>query len=195
MLDGVFECRNHFFDVRWQLATTLDVGPQRNGRGQNYGAVQRNRIEIVVEIGPPTAMKGITRPAHSRPTVPPVTGPSDVRTPLVGEKHVCAAIKALCLTLQPTGARSQRRQIRIVGDDYKHVDVFRIGLGCYDRTQHGNSTDTGNLSDGRNESAQRVEQLLTVALGGAVHRRFNPAAEPRWAAPTLRSNAPDRAFF
>jgi hypothetical protein len=55
MLDGVFECRNHFFDVRRQLATTLDLGPQRDRRGQNQGAVQRNGIEIVVEVWPPTA--------------------------------------------------------------------------------------------------------------------------------------------
>ena len=90
MLDGVFECRNHFFDVRRQLATTLDLWPQRDRRGQNQGAVQRNGIEIVVEIWPPTAMKGITRLPHSRPTVPPAARSADVRTPLVGEKHVSA---------------------------------------------------------------------------------------------------------
>jgi hypothetical protein len=195
MLDGVFECRSHFFDVRRQLSMTLEVWPQRDRRRPNHGAVQRNRIEIVVEIWPPTAMKRITRPPHSRPTVPPVAGPSDIRTPLVGEKHVCAAIEALCLTLQPPCAHGQRRQVGIVGDDYKHVDVFRIGLGRHDRTQHGDSTDTGNLSGGRNEFEQCGEQLLTMTIGRVVHRRFNPAAESRWAVPTLRSSEPDRAFF
>jgi hypothetical protein len=179
MLDGVFECRNHFFDVRRQLATTLDLWPQRDRRGQNQGAVQRNGIEIVVEIWPPTAMKGITRPPHARPTVPPVARPADVRTPFVGEKHVSPAIEALCLALQPPCARGQRCQIGIVGNDHEHIDIFRIGLGRDDRAQHGNSTDTGNLSDSRNESAQRVEELLTVTLGWLVHRRFNPAVEPR----------------
>jgi hypothetical protein len=179
MLDGVFECRNHFFDVRRQLATTLDLWPQRNRRRQNQGTVQRNGIEIVVEIGPSTAMKGITRPPHSRPTVPPVARAPDVRTPLVGEKHVGSAIEALCLALQPPCACGQPCQIGIVGDDHKHIDIFRIWLGRHDRTQHGNSTDAGNLSDSRNESAQRVEQLLTVTLGSLVHRRFNPAVEPR----------------
>jgi hypothetical protein len=179
MLDGVFECGNHFFDVRRQLAMTLDVGPQRDQRSQNQGAVQRNRIEIVVEVLPPTTMKRITRPPHSRPTVPPVARPTDVRTPLVGEKHVSPAIEALCLALQPACARGQRCKIGIVGNDHEHIDVFRIKLSRDDRAQHGNSTDTGNLSDSRNESAQRVEQLLTVTLGWLVHRRLNPAVEPR----------------
>jgi hypothetical protein len=48
MLDGVFECRNHFFDVRRQLATTLDLWPQSDRRGQNRGAVQRNGIQMYV---------------------------------------------------------------------------------------------------------------------------------------------------
>jgi hypothetical protein len=102
--------------------------------------------------------------------------PSDVRAPLVGEEHVCATIEALCLTLQPSCARGQRRQISIVGNDHKYVDVFGIRLGRHDRAQQGNSTDTGNLSSRHNESAQGVEQLLTVARC-IVHRRFNPVAE------------------
>jgi hypothetical protein len=32
MLDGVFQCRNHFLDIRRQLATTLDPWPQRDWR-------------------------------------------------------------------------------------------------------------------------------------------------------------------
>lgn len=37
--------------------------------------------------------------------------------------------------------------------------------------QDGNSPNARNLSDGHHESAQPVEQLLTVTLGGDVHRR------------------------
>jgi hypothetical protein len=59
-------------------------------------------------------MKGITRPPHSRPTVPPVARPSDVRTPLVDEKHVSPAIEALCLALQPPCTRGQRCQYRVI---------------------------------------------------------------------------------
>jgi len=179
MLDGVFECRNHFFDVRRQSATTLDLRPQRDRREQNQGAVQRNGIEIVVEIWPPTAMKSITRPPHSRPTVPPVARPADVRTPLVGEKHVSPAIEALCLALQPPCARGQHCQVGVVSDDHKGIDILRIWFGRHDRAQQGNSTDTGNLPGSRNESSQRVEQLLTVTLGRLVHRPFNSAVEPR----------------
>ena len=71
---------------------------------------------------------------------------------------------ALCVTLQAPCAPGQRRQIGIVGNDHKHVDIFRIQFGRHDRAQNGNSPDTGNLSDSRNESAQCVEQLLTVTL-------------------------------
>jgi hypothetical protein len=138
MLDGVFECRNYFFDIRRQLATTLDLWPQRDRRGQNQGAVQRYGIEIVVEIWPPTAMKGIARPPHARPTVSPVARPADVRTPLVREKHVRPAIEALGLALQPPCARGQRCQVGIVGNDYKDVDIFRIRLSRHDRAQQGN---------------------------------------------------------
>jgi hypothetical protein len=179
MLDGVFKCRNHFFDVRLQLATTLDVRPQRNRRGHNQRAVQRDRIEIVVEIWPLTAMESITRAPYPRPALPPVARPPDVRASLVGEEHIGATIETLRLTLQPPCAHGQRRQISIVGNDHKYVDVFGIRLGRHDGAQQGNSTDTGNLSSRYNESAQCVEQLLTVTLGNLVHRRFNPAAEPR----------------
>jgi hypothetical protein len=92
MLDGVFEPRNKFLDVRRQRATTLDVWPQRDRWGKNHGAVQADRIKIVVEIWSPTAMKRVAGPPHAGPAVFPVTCPSDVGAPLVGEKHVGAPI-------------------------------------------------------------------------------------------------------
>src|SRR4051812_9913978 len=100
MLDGMFECRNNFFDVSRQLGTTLNVWPQRDRRGKNQGAVQRDRIKIVMEISPPTTMKRVARLPHARPAVFPMTRPSDVRTLLVSEKHVGAPIKALGVPLQ-----------------------------------------------------------------------------------------------
>jgi hypothetical protein len=65
MLDGVLKCRNNFFDIRRQLATALDVWPQRDRRRENHRAVQCDRIKIVVEISPPTAMKGVARLPHA----------------------------------------------------------------------------------------------------------------------------------
>ena len=62
---------NNFFDVRRQLVTTLDRRPDRDRRRKNQGAVQANCIEIIVKIWPPTAVKRIARPMHSRPAVPP----------------------------------------------------------------------------------------------------------------------------
>ena len=47
---------------------------------------------------------------------------------------------------------------------------FGFGLVVTIEPSSGNATDTGNLSGGRNEAAQCVEQLLTVTLGGVVHR-------------------------
>jgi hypothetical protein len=73
MLDGVFERCNHFFDVRRQLATTLDVWPQRDWRGKHQCTIQANRIEIVVEIRPPTTMKRIARAPHTGPAVLPMS--------------------------------------------------------------------------------------------------------------------------
>jgi hypothetical protein len=104
---------------------------------------------------------------------------TDVRPPLVGEKHVGPAIEALCLALKPPCACGQRRQIGIVGNHHQHIDVFRIWFGRHNGAQHGNSTDTSNLSDSHDESAQRLEQLLTVAYRSPIHRCFNPVAEPR----------------
>jgi hypothetical protein len=101
-------------------------------------------------------MKSITRPPRSSPAVPPATRSSDVCTTLVGQKHVGAAIEAVCLTLQPPCAGGQRHQIGIVGNDHKHVD--RIGLDRHDRAQNGNTMDTGNLSGGRNESARNASR-------------------------------------
>jgi hypothetical protein len=66
--------------------------------------------------------------------------------------------------LQVPCAGCQRRQVGIVGDHHKHVDVLRIRLDCHDRAQDGNSPDAGNLSNGLHESAQPVKQLLAVTL-------------------------------
>lgn len=100
MLDGVFERRNKFFDIRRQLAMPLDTWPQCDRRKENQGAVQVNRIEIVVEMWPTTAMKSIARSSDTGPTVLPTTRPPDVRAPLVGQKHVSAPIDTLCVPLQ-----------------------------------------------------------------------------------------------
>jgi hypothetical protein len=169
MLDGVFERRNNFFEIRRQLATTFDVWPQSDRWGENQGAVQRDRIKIVMEIWPPTAMKRVARPSHAWPAVFPMTGPADIGAPLVGEKHVGAPIDALGVPLQAPRARGQWCEIDIVGYHHQQVDVLRIRLGCHDRTQDVNSPDAPDLSDRRNESAEPVEQVLTLTLGGGVH--------------------------
>jgi hypothetical protein len=172
MLDGVFERRNNFFEIRRQLATTFDVWPQSDRWGENQGAAQRDRITIVVEIWPHTAMKRVARPTHAWPAVFPMTGPADVGAPLVGEKHVCATIDALSVPLQAPRARGQWCEIDIVGYDHQQVDVLRIRLECHDRTQDGNTPHAGNLPDRRNESAEPVEQVLTLTLRGGVHRQL-----------------------
>ena len=100
MLDGVFERHKNFFDVWRQMAMTLDVWPERDWWRKDQAAVQANRFEIVVQIGPLAAVKGIARPPHAGPTVLPVTRSSDICAALVGEKHVSTAIEALCVPLQ-----------------------------------------------------------------------------------------------
>ena len=59
MLDGVFERCNEFFEIRWHLAATLDLGPQCDGRGCDDTHAQRHCIEIVVKMGSPPAMPRI----------------------------------------------------------------------------------------------------------------------------------------
>lgn len=170
MLDGVFECRNNFFQVRRQLATTLDMWPDRDRWRVNQRTVQRDCIEIVVEIWPAPAMKGIARLPHARPAVFPTTGPPDVGAPFVGKKHISATIEALGLPLQATCARGKTRQVGVVRDNHQHVDVLRIRLDRHDRAQDGDSADARNLRDRRDKSAEAVEQVLTMTIGGAVHR-------------------------
>ena len=108
MLDGVFECRNNFLDVRRQLASALDEWPQCDRWRKNQRAVQRDGAEIIVEKWPATAMKRIARLPHTRPTVPPTTRPSDVDPTLIGEKHVSPSIETLCVPLQAPCGRGQR---------------------------------------------------------------------------------------
>ena len=115
MLDGVFQRRNNFFNVRGQLATSLDEWPQRDRRGVNQRAVQRDRIEIIVKIRPTATMQCIARLSDTRATVFPMTRPSDVGSPLVGEKHIGAPVNALGVPLQAPCARGQWRKIRVVG--------------------------------------------------------------------------------
>jgi hypothetical protein len=195
MLDGVFECRNNFLDVRRQLAPTLDEWPQRDRRGKNQRAVQRDRIEIIVEKWSATAMKCIARPSHTRSTVPPMARPPDVGATLVGEKHVCASIEALCVPLQAPRGRSQRCQIGVVRHNDQHVDVLWIQFGRHDRAQNGNSPNASNLAGRREESAQSVEQRLAMARCWDVHRlSFNRAMELGPVPPIPRSTAPGPAF-
>src|SRR6266550_3906739 len=72
MLDGVFERRNNFLDVRRQLAMTLDVRPERDWRRKDQGTVQTNRDEIVVKVWPSTAMQRVARPSYTRSTILPM---------------------------------------------------------------------------------------------------------------------------
>jgi len=100
MLDGVFERRNNFLDVRRQLVATCDVRPKGDGWRQDQGAVQTNRVEIVVKVRPPPAMRRVARPSHTGSAVSPVARSSDVRTAFIGKKHVGAPIEALGMALQ-----------------------------------------------------------------------------------------------
>ena len=99
-LDGVFERRNYCLDVRRQLAATCDVRPDCDWRREDQGAVQTNRVEIVMKVWPPPAMKRVARLSHTGSAVSPVARSSDVRTAFIGKKHVGAPIEALGVVLQ-----------------------------------------------------------------------------------------------
>jgi len=180
MLDGVFECRNHFFNVRWQFDSPLDDRPDGDRRRPNDVRVQVNRLQIVVKIGPSTAMQGIARLANTRTAILPMTRSADVRILLVSKKYIGASIEALRVPLQTSRTRGQPCEVGIVSHDDEYVDVLWIGLGCRDRAENGNSPNAGNLPGRRHESAQPIEQRFAVTLRCGVHRlRFNPAAERR----------------
>jgi len=194
MLDGVFQRRNNFVDVCGQRAPPLDERPQRDRRRVNQSAVQRDRIEIIVKIRSPATMQRIARPPYSWATVFPKTCPADVRAPLVGEKHIGAPIDALGMALQAPCARGQWRKIRVVSHDDEDVDVLGVRLRGHDRSQEGNASDTGNLLDGRHESAEPAEQMSTLTIRTGVHAVLNRAAAPRERASRSRWNEPARLF-
>ena len=90
MLDGVFECRNHFFNVRWQFDSPLNERPDGDRRRQNDVRVQVNCLQIVVKIGPSTAMQRVAGLANTRAAILPMTRSADVRTLLVSKKYIGA---------------------------------------------------------------------------------------------------------
>ena len=190
MLDGVFECRNHFFDVRRQLATTLNLRRQRDRRSQNQSAVQRNGSEIVVEIGPPTER----RASHDCRTPGrqslPVARPSDVRAPFVGEKHVSPRLKwpglATAVHTWPALADRHRRQRP------------QVRRGPWDSAWSSRSSRAAKCGGHRQSRAPATKRRNASSNccrwpSGTVHRRFNPVAELRRAGPRPRSTEPEQA--
>ncbi len=100
IVDGVFERHKNFFDIWRHMATTLDAWPERDWRREDQAGVQPNGVEVVVQIRPLAAVKGIARLPHARPAVLPSTCSADVTPTLVGEKHVSAPIETLGVPLQ-----------------------------------------------------------------------------------------------
>jgi hypothetical protein len=124
MLDGVFECRNHFFNVRWQFDSPLDDRPDGDRRRQNDVRVQVNRLQIVVKIGPSTAMQRVAGLANTRAAILPMTRSADVRTLLVSKKYIGASIEALRVPLQTSRTLGQPCEVGIVSHDDEYVDVL-----------------------------------------------------------------------
>ena len=177
MVDGVFECRNHFFDIRWQFDPTLDDGPHRNRRGLHQGPVQTNGLEIVVKIRSPTTMQRIARLPNARATILPVARSADVRAPFVSEKHVSPAIEALSVSLQSARTPGKGCKVSLVGhDDNEHVDVLGVGFGSDDRAQNRYALDTSDLAGRRHESAEPVKERLP---DGPVDRDSSTAPQSR----------------
>ena len=164
MSDSVFECRNYFFNVRWQFDSPLDDWPDGDRRRQNDVRVQLNRLQIVVKIGPSTAMERIAGLANTRAAILPMTRSADVSTPLVGKKYIGASIEALRVPLQTSGTPGEPCEVGIVSYDDEYVDVLWIGFGCGDGAQDGNSPNAGNLPGRRHESVQAIEQRSAVTL-------------------------------
>lgn len=187
VLDGVLKRRNDFFEIGRQLAATLNGWPERDRRRSDDASAQRHRIKIVVEMWSSPAMTRIAGLPDARPTVLPSTSPSDVVAALVREKHVGSSIEALDVPLQPPRVPGQRRQVSVLGDDHKHVDVFRIRLRGDDRPHEGNPADARDLASGSHESTQSVEQSPPVILVRVAHRpRVNLAEESGRRAPRPR---------
>lgn len=141
-------------------------------------------LAIVVEMWSSPAMTRIAGLPDAGPTVLPSTSPSDVVAALVREKHVGSSIEALDVPLQPPRVHGQRRQVSVLGDDHKHVDVFRIRLRGDDRHHEGNPADARDLASGSHESTESLEQSVPVILVRVAHRpRVNLAEESGRRAP------------
>ena len=180
VLDGVFECRNDLLQVGWQRRAPFHDRPDGHWWRLDDGAVELNRVKIIVQEVPTPAMNGIARLPDSGTAIPPGADSTEVRAPLVGEKHIGAPVDALRVTLQAPRTPRQRLEIGIVGDDNEKVNVLGIRFGCDDRAEHRNASHARNLPRGHDEPAETVEQGLAVKTMPVDHGQcLNPAVAPR----------------
>jgi hypothetical protein len=119
-----------------------------------------------MQVRSPTAMKRIAGSTQARSAIFPMTCPADVGTVLVSEKHLGTAIEALGVPLQASRRCCQQRQVCIIRNDDKHIDVLRIRLVRDEGPQDGHPPHAGHLPSRRHESSQAGQQLPTM-----THRR------------------------
>jgi hypothetical protein len=114
VLNGVLKGRNHFVEIRRQYATSLDYWPQCHRRCADEAPAERERINVVVEVGPPSGMPRIAGLPKSWSAILPSARATDIVTALVRQEHVSPSIKALRVPLQAAGARREQGQVRII---------------------------------------------------------------------------------
>jgi hypothetical protein len=105
VLDGVLERRDHFVEIWRQPAAALDYRPERHRRCLDEVSAERDIIEVVVKVRPPTAMTGVARLPNARSAILPATRSTDIVAALVREEHVRTAVEALGMALQAAGVR------------------------------------------------------------------------------------------
>ena len=170
MLDGVFEGRNHFFNIRWQYNPTLDNGPHRDRRGLHEVTAQPNGLEIVVKIRSPAAMQRIACLPDTWATVFPVARAANVchvRRP----KTRRTAIESLSVPLQAPRTPGERCKVGFISHDNQNIYVLGVGFDGQDRAQNRDAPDAGKLAGRCHESVESVEQQLPLTPLLDVHRR------------------------
>ena len=171
MLDGVFEGRNHFFNIRRQYNPTLDNGPHRDRRGLHEVTAQPNGLEIVVKIRSPAAMQRIACLPDTWATVFPVARAANVSATFVGQKHVSTAIESLSVPLQAPRTPGERCKVGFISHDNQNIYVLGVGFDGQDRAQNRDAPDAGKLAGRCHESVESVEQQLPLTPLLDVHRR------------------------
>ena len=123
-------------------------------------------IEVIVQEWPTAAMASVAASPDARTTFLPMTNAADITVMLVREEDISTAIVALGAAFQLTSRLCQQRQVAIVGDRDKDVDIFRRLVRRSKRSDQRDAHDVGDVPRGADEAQSVAEQTRADLFGG-----------------------------